>query len=405
MYFFRLVLASLLNRRKTALLTVFTIAMSVVLLIGVEKIRGEARNSFTQTISGTDLVIGARSGAVQLLLYSVFRMGNATNNIRWQSYETIAALPQVTWAIPLSLGDSHKGYRVLGTSADYFTHFRYGQKRNLEIHTGKSFVAPMQAVLGAEVSDSLGYQVGDRIVLAHGSERSFMEHGDHPVEIVGILKRTGTPVDQTVHVDLTTIELIHAGLQSDASVDLKPQQITAMLIGLKSKISTFKVQRFVNEFRTEPLSAIIPGAALQELWRLLAVVETALLAIAALVVVSGLLGMVTAVLTGLNERRRELAILRSVGARPGHIFLLVVLETGLITASGCIVGVLLLYGALYALVPMIESVLGLYLDVAFLSSSEWYLLAGVLVAGTLSGVIPALSAMRSSLSDGLVIRI
>lgn len=111
MYLLRLALASLNNRRFTALLTVFAIALSVCLLLAVERVRSETRASFASTISGTDLVVGARSGSVNLLLYSVFRIGNATNNIRWESYQHFAEHPRVDWAIPISLGDSHRGYQ------------------------------------------------------------------------------------------------------------------------------------------------------------------------------------------------------------------------------------------------------------------------------------------------------
>ena len=116
----RLALQSLRNRALTASLTVLAIAFSVMLLLGVEKVRTGARESFADTISGTDLIVGARSGSIQLLLYSIFRIGNATNNVTWKSYEDIAKRPEVAWIVPLSLGDSHHGFRVLGTTADYF---------------------------------------------------------------------------------------------------------------------------------------------------------------------------------------------------------------------------------------------------------------------------------------------
>ncbi len=129
MHLLRIALRSLNNRRFTALLTIFAIALSMALLLAVERVRTEARNSFASTISATDLIVGARSGSVNLLLYSVFRIGNATNNIRWSSFEHFAQHPQVQWAVPLSLGDSHHGYRVLGTSQDYFTHYQYSGKK------------------------------------------------------------------------------------------------------------------------------------------------------------------------------------------------------------------------------------------------------------------------------------
>mgnify|MGYP001075424993 CR=1 FL=1 len=249
---------SLLNRRFTALLTVMSIALSVTLLVGVERLRTEARASFANTLSGTDLIVGARSGPVQLLLYSVFRIGDATNNISWQSYQDIAAHPKVAWTVPISLGDSHRGFRVLGTSAAYFEHYRYGRDRRLAIDEGQPFADLYDAVLGAQVADELGYKIDDAIILAHGaSDVSFARHDDKPFRVAGILARTGTPVDRTVHVSLEAIEAIHIDWQSGAPIpglaisadqaramDLTPKAITAALVGLESKVTTFQVQRF-----------------------------------------------------------------------------------------------------------------------------------------------------------------
>ena len=124
---------SLMNRKATAILTIMTVAISVVLLLGVERIRTQAKDSFANTISGTDLIVGGRSGQVNLLLYSVFRIGNATNNIDWKSYQEFAHHRAVDWAIPISLGDSHKGFRVMGTNHSYFEHYKYGSKQPLTL--------------------------------------------------------------------------------------------------------------------------------------------------------------------------------------------------------------------------------------------------------------------------------
>ncbi|MGB5734980.1 MAG: ABC transporter permease, partial [Thiohalocapsa sp.] len=250
---------SLLNRRFTALLTLLSIALSVALLLGVERVRNEARASFSSTISGTDLIVGARSGPVQLLLYSVFRIGNATNNISWQSYLDLAGHPKVAWTVPISLGDSHRGFRVLGTTGDYFDHYRYARDRGLELAAGERFDDLFDAVLGAEVADALGYSLGDEIIIAHGAgDVRFARHDDKPFRVAGILKRTGTPVDRTVHVSLEAIEAVHLGWQGGApmpglstdaaavrAMDLTPDAITAVLVGLKSKIAAFAVQRYV----------------------------------------------------------------------------------------------------------------------------------------------------------------
>src|SRR5262244_4006489 len=135
----RLAVQSLFNRWVTALLTVLAIAVSVTLLLGVEKVRTGARESFADTISGTDLIVGARSGSLNLLLYSVFRIGNATNNVTWKSYQDIADMPEVSWIVPMSLGDSHHGFRVLGTNADYFTHYKFRRGQSMSFVAGGPF--------------------------------------------------------------------------------------------------------------------------------------------------------------------------------------------------------------------------------------------------------------------------
>ncbi len=410
---------SLLNRRFTAALTVMSIALSVALLVGVERLRTEARASFANTLSGTDLIVGARSGAVQLLLYSVFRIGDATNNMSWQSYQDIARHPKVAWSVPLSLGDSHRGFRVLGTSQAYFERYQYARDRRLVLAEGGPFSDLYDAVLGAEVATELGYRIGDPIVVAHGaSDVSFARHEDKPFRVSGILARTGTPVDRTVHVSLEAIEAIHIDWQSGAplpglsvsaeqarKMDLTPKAITAALVGLKSKVATFSVQRYVNEYPEEPLSAILPGVALSQLWGLIGVAENALLVVSAFVVVVGLFGMLTALLTSLNERRREMAILRSVGARPGHVFALIMGEAGFLTLIGIALGLGLLYLLLLFAQPLMESMYGIFIAIGSPSSYELLLLGALVIAGFVVGSIPAYRAYRYSLADGLSIRI
>lgn len=416
---FTLALKSLGNRRFTTVLTIVSIALSVTLFLGVERIRKEARTSFSNTVSGTDLIVGARSGPVQLLLYSVFRIGNATNNISWESYQEIARNPNIEWTIPISLGDSHHGYRVMGTNADYFEWFRYAGGRRLELASGRVLRDVFDAVLGADVARALDYHTGDPIVIAHGAgEISFVEHGDKPFAVVGVLKSTGTPVDQTVHVLLEGMEAIHVDWHEGAPIpgqsisanrvlgmDLAPDAITAFLVGLKSRVAVFDVQRSVNEYSQEPLSAILPAVALQELWDLIGVAEKALLAVSGFVVVIGLCGMLLALMTSLNERRREMAILRSVGARPFHVFALIAGESVMLTVAGIIGGMALLYGLLLVAQPMILSRFGLLIGIAGLSSYELTLISAVCLAGLLIGAIPAYRIYRYSLADGMTIRI
>jgi putative ABC transport system permease protein len=407
------------NRRYTLGLTTLAIALSVCLLVGVERVRQDARAGFDQSVSGTDLIVGARTSSVQLMLYAVFRIGAATNNIRWKSFLDLSRQPQVAWAIPLSLGDSHRGFPVLGTSRAYFEHFRYGQAKPLELADGKPFAGIFEAVLGAEVAERMGYRVGERIVLNHGAgDVDLAAHADKPFVVAGILARTGTPVDRTVHVSLEGLQAIHLDWQGGAPIpglsiapehvrkfDLTPKEITAALIGLRSRSAVFGMQRVVNTYPEEPLLAVLPGIALDELWQMVGTAERTLLAVSAMVVAVGLMGLVAVVLASLNERRRELAILRSVGARPADIVVLLAFEAFLVGALGAIAGVVLLDAATAALAPLAQARFGIVLEFRILSLGELVWLAAVIAITMAASLVPGYRAYRLTLADGLSPRI
>ena len=412
---FTIAVKSLLNRKSTATLTIIAIAISVTLLLGVERIRSEARSSFANTISGTDLIIGARGGSIQLLLYSVFRIGNATNNISWGSYRKFAELPSVAWTIPLSLGDSHLGYRVLGTTGEYFRHYRYGAKRKLQFLKGAAFDDIFDAVLGAEVAEKLGYRVGDPLIVTHGiAKQGGQDHGDKPFRVSGVLAKTGTPVDQTIHVSLAGIEAIHIDWRGGAKVtgfsitadevrglNLQPKSITAFLVGLNSRLDAFRIQRQANIFDREPLTAILPGVALHELWSVLGTAETALSVISFFVIATSILGMLTVLLAGVNERRREFSVLRSVGARTRQIFTLHLIEALFLTAAGIVIGTAVLYALLLFSQPIIEDHYGLYINIGPPTKGDIMRLTLGLLAGLIAGIAPAWRAYKSTLADGL----
>ncbi|MGB7305431.1 MAG: FtsX-like permease family protein [Burkholderiaceae bacterium] len=419
MLIIRLAIASLFNRRTTALLTILSIAVSVVMLLGVEKIRRDAKLGFANSVSGTDLIVGARSGAVQLLLYSVFRMGDATANVSWATYQAIANEPEVAWAVPISLGDSHSGFRVLGTTTAYFDHFRFGNRQSLEFAQGRVFNRPFDVVLGAEVAHKLGYMTGESIVLSHGTgELELSRHADKPFTVVGLLAPTGTPVDRTVHVSLAGIEAIHddwedgrhqpSGVIGKRPVnpeELVPESITAFLVGVKKKSQIFSLQRKINTMSLEPLMAIIPGVALQQLWDLMRVAEQTLRIISVFVVFTALLGMLTVILAALEARRRELAVLRAVGARPRHLAALLVVEAGLFSLVGTALGLLILAGLTTLARPFVLREFGVPLLPSWPYSGDLALLAALIASALLVSLIPAWRAFRMSLSDGLSIRV
>ncbi|HDS1517747.1 TPA: ABC transporter permease [Stenotrophomonas maltophilia] len=407
--------ASLRSRALSVGLTVLVITLSVVLLLGVERVRTQAHEGFASTVSGTDLIVGARSGPVNLLLYSVFHIGDPTNNVSWQSYQELSALPQVKWAVPLSLGDSWRGYRVVGTSAGYFEHYRYGAGHALAFADGRPFDDLYDAVIGAEVARAQKVGLGDEIVLAHGTGAvTLATHADKPFRVAGILQRTGTPVDSSLLVSLPAIEAIHVDWRSGVQLrsqrvsaeqarhqDLTPTSITAFMLGLNSRIVTFSVQRRINEYPDEAMLAILPGVTLQQLWQSLGTAERALQLISAMVVLLGMVSLVALLVSTLQERRREMAILRATGARPGYIAGLLVVEAVATSAVACVLALSLLVVASMAGRAWVLATFGLSITHVWPDGRELAWVAGVLAISAVAGLVPALLAYRRTLADGL----
>lgn len=458
MTLFSLARGSLSNRRASVALTVLTIAISIALLVLVEQMRNQVREGFYRSVSGTDLIVGAPTSSVQLLLFSVFGLGNPTSNVSWARYREIADQPIVDWAIPISLGDAHQGYRVIGTTGAMFEHYRYAGGRKLEFRQGSAFEDLFDVVVGARAAARLGYAPGDELVLAHGGGNVSLHHHDElPFVVSGVLAPTGTPVDQSLYIRLEAHHAIHIGWEQGrprpdamltpeqararagehvhafddgndhdhshdhdlrASEDevspenavgapeasLQPGEISAFLLGLKTRAAALGLQYRINQQREEPLLAILPGIALQQLWRITGLAEQILRVVAGLVVLAGLLGMLTALLTTLNERRREMAILRACGARPWQISVLLLLEAAFITLAGIAAGLLLAYAAQFALAPWLLTRFGIAVSFAWPAAWQWLVLGGIAAAGVLIALVPAAMVYRRTLADGMQVR-
>lgn len=407
------------NRRMTLGMMLLSVALSVALLVGIERLRADARASFAEAVSGTDLIVGARASPVELLLYAVFRIGAATNNMGWPSYLALAGDPAVAWTVPLALGDSHRGFAVLGTSVAYFDHFRHGDRTPLRLIRGKRFEQLFDVVIGADVAAVTGYRLGDRITLSHGAgDADLVEHGDKPFTVVGILARTGTPVDRTLHVSLEAIEAIHLDWRGGARVpglsipaefarkfDLTPKSITATLVGLSNRADVFAAQRRISASRAEPLMAVMPGVALDDLWEMIGTAERTLTGVSAMVAVVAFIGLVAVVLAGLGERRRELAVLRSVGAAPRDVFTLLALEGLLITLGGVVLGLALLTGATLMAGEFALARYGVVLRPRLPDGAELTMLLAIIGAGLAASMVPGYRAYRMALADGLAPRL
>lgn len=401
--------SSLGSRRKSVVLTFLSLLISISVLLSVEHIRQQAKESFNRTISDVDLIVGAPSGQLNLLLYSVFRMGSPTSNIDYTSYEHLKNNSVVKWAIPISLGDSHRGFRVMGTNSDYFKHFKYGTKQPLTFESGQPFKGLFEAVIGADVAKKLHYNVGDRVVIAHGiGNTSFKHHDNTPFIIKGILSPTGTPVDKTVHVSLNAIEAIHLSpaqqqklLKNASSVNITPDNITAVMLGLNSKFTTFKLQRDINNYKADRLMAVLPGVAMSELWQMMATVENLLRVIGILVLISSLFGLSTMLLASMQQRKNEIAVLRVLGAGPGVIFTLVLVEALILVVLAIVVALLMLSLTLFLLSDWLGAEYGLFLSANMLNIDTLKVVAIITIAAVITSIIPAFEAYKNALHSSL----
>ena len=486
---FKLAIKSIRYRRSTIFLSIFSIALSVMLLLGIERIRAKVEESFTSTISGTDLIVGARTGNISLLLSTVFHIGNASQNVSWESYQKISRLPQVDWTIPIALGDSHKGYSVVGTTPEFFAHFKYSADLLLSTQSGETNISNMYCVIGSQVAKKLGYAVNDPIVLTHGmGSEDFLTHEDNPFEISGVLAPTGTPIDNSILISLNSLDQIHEefyqydkknvnvfgdfnyqrnrpdnsaqnqekpeeqtkeedhdhehdedhhhgdegehnheGHDHDHGDDYgqenhtnhdhsahdhghdhdhgEPGSITGFFLGVKNKSDILGLQRTINEEKDEALLAILPVVTLLELWNIINPIEKILLIISLLVLIVSLGSVLTAIIASLNQRRREMSVLRSVGAHPGYIFGLIIIESTGIVIAGIVTGIILLLIALVITKPILVQNFGMILEIGQFTQGELLILVAIFVAGILVGLIPAISSYRRTLSDGLTIKI
>ena len=395
---------SLLSRKKTVILTFLSLTISILVLLSVEHIRLQAKESFNRTISGVDLIVGAPSGQLNLLLYSVFRMGSPTSNISYESFEMLEENKLVNWAIPISLGDSHKGFRVVGTNSSYFEYYKFGNKQALTFTDGKIFNELLDTVIGADVAKSLNYKVGDKIVIAHGlGSTSFVNHDQAPFVVTGILEATGTPVDKTVHVSLNAIEAIHLSndalqkvLSNPNELAPQPDSITSVMLGLTSKFATFGLQRNINNYPNDRLMAVLPGVAMAELWTLMSTVENLLRAIAGLVLLSSLFGLSTMLLASMNERQAEITVFRVLGASPAVVLVLILLEAMIITLLAIVTAMLVLTFALYSLEGWLAAEYGLFLSYNILSPELFILSGVVLIASVVVSLLPSIEAYRKA---------
>jgi len=495
---FTLVFQSLLNRWLSCLLIILTLACSISLYFTVSRIQESVKSSFKNTVSGVDSVVAARGGNLQILLNSVFLIGEPSAPIQWNTYKDITDNKKIKWAVPISLGDSHKGFRVIGTTNNYFKEIKYSSGKNIEFLSGNSFNDVFDVVIGSVVASKLNYDIGEEVAITHGlsevgevhtfhsedvspeehakhedhddhedhakhedhddhedhakhedhddheDHAKHEEHDDHEdhakhedhddhedhakdddhaghdhenlgFKITGILKSTGTPIDNAVFVSLAGIEAMHTGWIGNQKVidvsveqimknELEPKTISAIFLSLNNRTQIFQFQRDVLNYKKEAISSVMPGITLSRLWMLTGNVDKAFKIITFFIIIIALLGMIAMTIAGLNSRRREMAILRSVGASPTNIVSLLLVESIIISIISCIAGYILMIVIFSLGKDYLQNNYGIFIDSFSIKNYDLQIIITIIFAALVATIVPAIQIYKNTLRDGLSVK-
>jgi len=469
---FTLVIQSLLNRWLSCLLIILTLAFSISLFFTVSRIQESVRSSFQNTISGVDSVVAARGGDLQILLNSVFLIGEPNSTIRWSTFKDITDNNKMNWVVPITLGDSHKGYRVIGTTNNYFKEIKYSSGKNIEFLSGNSFNDVFDVVLGNAVANKLKYNLDAEIIITHGlsdvgevhtfrsEKENHSDHADHDdhadeehdnhddhvdhddhakheehdnhedhadegheghnhenlgFKVTGILKPTGTPIDNAVYISLAGIEAMHTGWIGNQKVidvsieqimqsELKPKTISAIFVSLKNRTQVFQFQRDVLNYKEEAISSVMPGITLSRLWALTGNLDKAFKIITFFIIIIALLGMIAMTIAGLNGRRREMAILRSVGASPTNIVSLLLVESIIISLISCAIGYILMIIIFSIGKDYLQNNYGIFINSFSIKNYDLQMIISIICAALIATIVPAIQIYKNTLRDGLNVR-
>lgn len=394
-----LALKSLRHKPLPTALNLLLMAIGIAMMTFVLSASKQLEDGALREAQGIDLVVGAKGSPLQLILSSVYHVDVPTGNIPLATQAQLASNRLVKKTIPLALGDSFQGFRIVGTSLEYIDH--YGGA----IGQGKLFDAPMQAVFGAQAAARTGAAVGSVFAGSHGLARGGEEHKNTPYTVVGILRPTGTVLDRLV---LTPVESVWRVHEADHDEDEKPDspnsahgegELTALLVQYASPLAMMSMPRWIN---SQPgLQAAQPAFEAAKLFNMLGVGIDVLRGVAAIVLFSAALSMFVALYNALQERKTDLAILRTLGARPVKLLLLLLTEGVTLALAGALLGWLLGHEAVGLLGRALSENQNLALNALTMAPQEAWLAPVALVIGLAAALIPAIRAYRTDIATTL----
>jgi putative ABC transport system permease protein len=404
---------SLRQHALSSAITIASVALAAGLTMAVFAIKSQTYDAFTGGPVGFDAVLGARGSQLQLVLNTVFHLETSPGNIPWSLYREIAANPQVELAIPYAVGDNYQGYRIVGTSKDLFTKFEYRRGQPFEVQTGGRLFAEDQreAVVGSYVAEHAGLTLGSTFMPYHGLSTDPKQQHKDLYTVVGVLKTTNSPSDRVVWIPIEGIYRMTGHVLRGSGSVYRPQEgeaiaeehreVSAVMLKFRAPQAGLFLSQQVNRQGTVATLAWPIARVMAELFDRLGWVNRILALVAYLVVVVAAGSILASLYNTMNERRREFAILRALGARKSTVFAAIVLEATTITALGAIAGFFVYAGILSAAFVVVRAQTGVVLDALRFDPALWLTPLGIMAIGALAGLVPAFKAYRTDVVSGL----
>ena len=386
-----------LNTALNVLLLALGVATIVLLLLATHQLEDRMRRD----AQGIDLVVGAKGSPMQIILSAIYHLDVPTGNISWQQANEIAKHRAVKRAIPLALGDSYRGFRIVGTTPDYLQHY------GANMAAGRAWQQPLEAVIGAEVAARTGLTLGSKFHGVHGlGEGGGHAHEDHPYEVVGILERSGSVLDRLIVTAYQSVWIVHAGHHDIQDVrDIEQQlgddekEYTALLLQYSTPLAVAMLPRYINN--NTGMQAASPAYETARLFSIIGVGVDVLRAFALVLIFSAGLSVFIALYNAMNERRYDLAVMRTLGARPATLMGLLLFEGLLLALIGALLGLALGHGFAELLGHLLRAAQQVEISGAVFVPEELWVVALALGVGVLAALIPAWRAYRTDIATTL----
>lgn len=398
MSIWHIVLKSLRQHALSTAVTSISIALAGGLLMAVWSVKEQAQATFTQVDAGFDAVLGARSSKLQLVLNAVFHLEASPANIAWADVLDIQKHPGVELAVPIAMGDNYRSYRIVGTTIEMFTKSEYAPgKYFTNAPPGRLFDANRQeAVVGDFAARKLGLTYGSKFRPYHGLNFNEADQHEDEYVVVGVLEPSNTPADKVIWIPLAGVQNM-SGHSVETATD-----VSAVLVKLRSPMVGPSLEQLYNKRGNRLTFAWPMGATMAELFNKISWFDRVLALVAILVAVVAAGSVLASIYNSMNERRRQIAILRALGARRSTIAFTVVLEAVAIAAIGALISYVLYGVILTSAGAVIRAQTGVVLDPLAWHPVLIFAPLGLIALSALAGLVPAWKAYRTDVASNLV---